>query len=283
MPLRPKPQRERRRWRETRRRLVYICLVDRCAGLSSAVKSAHARKATGGCSFTGCEVVQIADNMPLHLLSAPTLERLGAQANDLGIDLEIGTRGIDPAHLQAYVSIARRLRAKLVRTLLDGADHKPSTGEAIAMLREVVPSFEDAGVTLAIENHDRFPARTLAAIIEELNRSAVGVCLDTANSLGCGEGITEVLDALAKYVVNLHVKDFTIARLPHNKGFIIEGTPAGKGLLDIPLLLRRLQELGADVNAIVELWPAPQNDIEASVAKEQQWADESVGYLRRLI
>jgi sugar phosphate isomerase/epimerase len=140
-----------------------------------------------------------------------------------------------------------------------------------------MPAFERAGVVLAIENHDRFKARTLHRIVEQVSSSHLGVCLDTANSLGCGEGIDQVLDTLAGIVVNLHVKDFVTRRLPHNKGFVVEGAPAGKGLLDIPAILARLPR---DISAIVELWPPPEDDIEASVAKEHAWAAESVRYMR---
>jgi sugar phosphate isomerase/epimerase len=109
---------------------------------------------------------------------------------------------------------------------------------------------------------------------------AVGVCLDTANSLGCGEGIDHVLDTLAPYIVNLHVKDFIVRRPPHDKGFIVEGVPAGTGILNIPAVLRRMR---GDVSAILEQWPPPEADIEASVAKEQLWAEQGIRYLRTLI
>jgi L-ribulose-5-phosphate 3-epimerase UlaE len=66
-------------------------------------------------------------------------------------------------------------------------------------------------------------------------------------------------------------------------GFVLTGTPAGAGMLDLPWLLGRLQEYNRDFNAILELWPAPEKDVQATIAKERQWAVESVDYLRRLI
>ena len=92
-----------------------------------------------------------------------------------------------------------------------------------------------------------------------------------------------MLEVLGPRTVNLHIKDFEIFRPRHQKGFIIEGRPAGQGRLDIPRLLARLRALGRDPNAILELWPPPEADSAAAAAKEAIWAAESVSYLRRLI
>jgi hypothetical protein len=74
-----------------------------------------------------------------------------------------------------------------------------------------------------------------------------------------------------------------ILRPRHQKGFIIEGRPAGRGRLDIPRILARLRALGQDPNAILALWPSPEADTAAAAAKEAIWAAESVSYLRELI
>lgn len=230
----------------------------------------------------GVRVVQIADNMPLDGLSAGDLETLRRAACESGIVIELGTRGIQPEPLRRYLAIAGALRSPLLRTLLDGPGHRPSEPEAAAMLRAIAPEFEKAGVVLAVENHDRFPAVSLRRIVEHAGSAHVGVCLDTANSLGCGESAGQVIDTLGDLTVNLHVKDFLARRLPHNKGFIIEGAPAGKGLLDIPGILDRLRRGGRDCNVILEQWPAPEETIEASIAKEKAWAAEGLRYLRTL-
>jgi sugar phosphate isomerase/epimerase len=107
--------------------------------------------------------------------------------------------------------------------------------------------------------------------------------LDTANSLGCGETVDQVLDALADLVINVHIKEFSVRRLPHRLGFLVEGAPAGRGMLDIPALLRRLEATGRRMSAILEQWPPPEATLEASVAKEAEWAAESIRYLRTLL
>jgi 3-oxoisoapionate decarboxylase len=231
----------------------------------------------------GVSVLQIADNLPLDQLPAGVLDRLAGQADERGITIEAGTCGIQPQHLRIYLDIAVKLRSPLLRVVIDTADSHPSPDEVVSLLREVLPEFERAGVCLAVENHDRFPAATLAIIVERCDSDHLGIVLDTANSLGCGEDVHTVLQSLGPWVVNLHVKDFSARRMDHRKGFIIEGCPAGQGLVDIPRLLDELRGLARDPNVILELWPPPEASSEASIAKEEAWTRQSVRSLRRWI
>jgi 3-oxoisoapionate decarboxylase len=233
------------------------------------------------CADLGVGLVQIADNLPLHTLSAAELDAVQAETERLGLAIEVGTRGIATDHLRRYLQLALHLGSPILRVVVDTAHHHPDPPEVIDTLRGILPEFEAAGVVLAIENHDRFQARALAHIIESLGSDYVGVCLDTVNSFGSLEGPEVVVDVLGPYVVNLHIKDFRIQRADHNMGFVITGTPAGQGMLDVPWLLR---QLGArPFNAILELWPAPEADMAATIAKERAWAEASVRYLRTVI
>jgi L-ribulose-5-phosphate 3-epimerase UlaE len=83
--------------------------------------------------------------------------------------------------------------------------------------------------------------------------------------------------------MNVHYKDFKIQRAWHMMGFICEGTPAGRGLVEIEWLLETLQVSPHDFNVIVELWTPEQSTVDQTVALEQAWAAESVSYLRKFI
>jgi 3-oxoisoapionate decarboxylase len=231
----------------------------------------------------GVRVVQFADNLSLDRLSDADLAAVRQSAVRRQIDVEVGTCGIDPANLHVHLRLAQFFKSPVVRVVLDTSNHHPTPDEAVTTLRSLLPAFERAGIWLAIENHDRFRSATLAEILERIDSAYVGICLDTANSLGCMERAETVLEVLGPQTVNLHIKDFEIFRPRHHKGFIIEGRPAGQGQLDIPRLLGRLRALGRDPNAILELWPPPEADSTASAAKEENWAAESIRYLRRLI
>ncbi len=231
----------------------------------------------------GVSVVQIADNLPLGELSIVKLADVAALAHDLGIQIEVGTRGITLDHLRTYLELAIRFGSPILRVVVDTADHHPTPDEIITILRSLMPEFAAASVTLAIENHDRFKVRTLVHIIEQIDSPQVGICLDTVNSLGAGEGAEVVVETLAPYVVNLHVKDYSIRRHHHMLGFEVEGTPAGQGMLDMPWMLEKLGQHGRDFNAILETWPPPESTLAQTIAKEDAWVVESIRYLRTLI
>jgi sugar phosphate isomerase/epimerase len=228
-------------------------------------------------------VVQFADNLPLDRLSGPERSALRRCAEALQLDIELGTRGIVPEHLIDYLRLAQEFGSPLVRIVTDTDEYHPSPDDVVVALRGVMPAFERAGVTLAIENHDRFRGAILAEILNRVDSPRVGICLDTANSIGCLENLESLLSAVGDRVVNVHLKDYQIARLPHLKGFMVEGRPAGRGQLDIPWLLAELRTRARDPNAIVELWPPPEPSIAESVAKEENWATESIHYLRQWI
>jgi L-ribulose-5-phosphate 3-epimerase UlaE len=100
--------------------------------------------------------------------------------------------------------------------------------------------------------------------------------------MGAGEAVREVTEVLAPYTLNLHLKDFTVRRASHMMGFVVEGTPAGQGMLDIPWLLEEVRGHRRCESAILELWTPPESDPAKTVAKEGRWAEDSLKYLKPL-
>ncbi|MBZ0295933.1 MAG: sugar phosphate isomerase/epimerase [Anaerolineae bacterium] len=231
----------------------------------------------------GLKLVQIADNLPLHPLSAAERKRLRDEAFACDVEIEVGTRGIQTAQLQQYIDIAAELGSPILRVVVDTSDHHPAPEEVIALVQAVLPALESTGVTLAIENHDRFRVRTLAGIIDTLAHPKVGICLDTVNSLGSAEGPEVVLQILGPYVVNLHVKDFVVRRADHTMGFQVDGAPAGQGQLDIPWVLDTLRSQDRSFNAILENWLPFHTSIAETMAKETVYTQEGIRYLRSLL
>ena len=180
-------------------------------------------------------------------------------------------------------SVCGPLRERLAACLTDSAGDEPTPKEVVSRLRAFLPEFERAGVKLALENHDRFSSRTLAAIIEQAASEHVGICLDTVNSFGALEGPEVVVETLAPYALNLHLKDFTIERVSSQMGFVVTGSPAGEGRLDLTRVLECLRTAGRDVNAILELWPPFGPTLEDTITREREWVETSVRNLRKFI
>src|ERR1019366_10796394 len=60
----------------------------------------------------GFDLVQIANNLPMHKLSSAELVTLRDHATRSGISIEIGTVGFEREHLQRYLHLARFLGAR---------------------------------------------------------------------------------------------------------------------------------------------------------------------------
>lgn len=225
-------------------------------------------------------VIQFGDHVPLHLRSSDDLDAFAARACAAGIAIETGARGLTAEHLARYIEVSQRLDARLLRFVIDAKYYEPTEAAIVALIRDALPVLRAARVTLGLENHDRFSCATLRRIVDTVASEHVGICLDTANSLGAGEGIGEVLAQLAPVCVNLHVKDYAITRLPHLMGFTVTGRALGEGQLPLAGLLASVARHGRCTTAVVETWPPPESEISATLAKELRWAESSVATLR---
>ncbi len=228
-------------------------------------------------------VLQLAAGLDLHTLSLNALDAILHKAQAMNIALEVGTRATQKEDLLAYIEIARRLRSPFLRVVMRTTDCLLNADESASLIHSVLPELEIAKVILAIETHESATARQLRAIIEATSTKWVGVCFDTANSLGCFETPEMVWAELKDYVVNFHAKDVTVNRHGRGSGFIIAGTPAGQGKLDLVGLINAARALPRDVNVILEHWVPAETTLAATLHKEQRWAVESIAYLRRLI
>lgn len=231
----------------------------------------------------GVSLVQICDNMLFADLPAAEIEAFACAAADAGIEVELGTRGLDADHLRHHLRLVQRFGGRFLRLVLDKGKDEPTADEAVARLSAVLPEFAEAGVAIAIENHDRFTADALRGIVERLGPERVGITLDTVNSFGATEGPQIVVPVLAPYTRCLHVKDFTIRRPSHQLGFVVEGCAAGSGRLNVPWLLDQLRVSPHPFNCILETWVTPSESLDETIARERAWADEGVAYLRQLI
>lgn len=231
-------------------------------------------------------VVQVADNLPLHRRTAAELAELRDRAHADGLTIEVGTRGITADILTRDLAVAVSVGSPLLRVVVDHVGHEPAPAEIVALLRPHEQAFRRAGVTLAIENHDRLTSATLAGIVHQLGEDWVGICLDTVNSLGALEGPEVVITTLGPLTVNLHLKDFDVVRSNAGLGFDVRGRPVGQGRLDVARLLRTVGRPGLQKTAVVELWTPEQATLADTVALENSWARQSVefllGQLRRI-
>jgi sugar phosphate isomerase/epimerase len=226
----------------------------------------------------GLPVVQMVVKPALDEMSDDELGRLAAYAREKGVEVETGTTGSDPERLSRWLRVSRMLGAGLMRTLF--ADSSPGLKDEKSRLGEILPEFRKAGVSIAVENHERYSYRELLALLDGLDNSGVGVCLDTVNSLGRGEGTWEVANALLPRTLSLHIKDYTATRGGTDMGFTITGTITGEGRLDIPALLTAMNGHRPEVSVILEQWTPITRSVEHAIREQERWAETGVAFLK---
>lgn len=231
----------------------------------------------------GMDCVQIGDNLPLHTFDLSRKQRLKKLIREKNIRLEIGARKLDVDNLARYIELANYFESPLLRFVIDSDGYEPDISTVIKIIQRALPELAEKQIVLGIENHDRFKAAELAEIMKTVDHHHLGICLDCVNSMGAGEGLEQVASVLAPYTVNLHIKDFSIKRLSHKMGFLIQGEIAGKGMLQLPWLLEKVNAYGRCETAVLEQWVPPESDVFATCQKEKEWASAGIKYLQSVL
>lgn len=180
------------------------------------------------------------------------------------------------------VQIAGALDVTLVRSMLHVPGHRPDPTEATALLKESVPRYADAGVTLGLETYEQVSTDDLLTVVRGVGSEHLGVVLDPGNSVARLERPADVVAATAPHVGNIHVKDFAFTRRDGWVGFTYAGCPLGEGLLDHDGMVAAVRPGERGINQIVEHWlPWQDEGFEATARLEHQWTRHSINTLLR--
>jgi sugar phosphate isomerase/epimerase len=227
----------------------------------------------------GADVFQICDYPQIESWSDSQLAALYQHASRLGITLELGTKGIAPAHLRRYLHIAGELDCRLLRTMVNTPDHRPSQAQALDYLTEVLPEFTRQQVAICLETYEQVATCHNVELVRTLDSPWLGICLDPANCVAALEMPDEVVTLTSPWILNWHVKDFAFSRRDGWVGFTLSGCPQGEGLLDYDAIRERIQPEKRNINQIVEHWLPWQGDFATSCETEARWAQHNMQYL----
>jgi 3-oxoisoapionate decarboxylase len=192
------------------------------------------------------KVVHFSEIRFLGSLEPDTLKKVRARADELGMDLEIGTRSICPTsamfdksqgtaeeQIGRMVDAARIVRSPIVRAVLgSSADRRGGIEKHIDAMVKVLKNSRsrimDGGVKVAIENHaGDMQARELKMLVDAAGPEFVGVCIDSGNPVWAIEDPHLTLETLAPYVLTSHMRDSALWRTP--EGVAVRWTRMGEG------------------------------------------------------
>ena len=225
-------------------------------------------------------VFQICDYPGFESWSDAQLSELRQQADALNVTLELGTRGLDTAHLQRYLQMAQILGARVVRSMFYTASHRPSLDEAAALIAAILPAFERQQVRLCLETYEQVKTADMMSVIDRFPSPWLCVCLDPANCVAGLELPEQTIANTAARVGNLHIKDFAFSRRDGWVGFTYAGCPMGEGLLDYDRMIAAVRPAEKGINQIVEHWLPWQENAELTCQREAEWTLRTVEFLR---
>ena len=221
-------------------------------------------------------------------LDARGLERVWAWGHPSG--LKSGADHDAAQDLIRHLEIARRLGARVMRICGGGRRTRPASWpeHKAALVRMLGPLTEQAaahGVVLAIENHIDLLADEMVELLTTIDSPWLGVCFDTANNVRMFEDPVEVARKLAPFARAAHVKDIIAHRGdPKTFGFW-PSVPLGRGLVDLPAILRLLQAARFDGLLALEIdYLAPayvEAGEDAAVAESIAWLRNEVAALQQ--
>jgi sugar phosphate isomerase/epimerase len=222
------------------------------------------------------KVVHFSEIRFLGTLDPENLRRVRARADELKIDIEIGTRSICPTstmfdkaqgtaeeQLGRMIDAARIVRSPIVRAVLGSSEDRRDgidshIDDTVKVLKSMRARLMDAGVKVAIENHaGDMQARELKRLIESAGPDYVGVCLDSGNPVWTIEDPHLTLDTLAPYVLTSHMRDSALWNTP--EGVAVRWTRMGEGNVGMADYLRTYIEKcpGRAVSLEVIVTPRP--------------------------
>jgi L-ribulose-5-phosphate 3-epimerase len=167
-----------------------------------------------------------------------------------------------PMWVRKGIEITKSLGAPILMLVFFGKCQvleRPELDRTIAVLRELAPEAERAGITLGFENTSSAADNRYA--LDQVKSKAFKVWYDVGNSTYNGYDVPAEIRALGRdRICMFHIKD---------KGYL------GEGKVDIPAVLKAIDDIGFDGYANLET-TSPSGDVEADTRRNLE-------YLRKLM
>lgn len=218
--------------------------------------------------------------IPVSLLEGEDIASVARVAKTQGLFITLATGGYIARPLIEAIHLGAQLEAETVRTVVGGAkiggDRRPLAGrwqpflqDVLTNLQEATTIAEQAGVNLAVENHQDLASEELLWLCESIGSAHFGINLDTGNPLATAEEPLDYFRRVAPYVKNVHLKDYCIYLSA--EGYRLVRCPLGQGVIDFPALCKILAATCPHVTMSIELGALEARHIR--VLTDDYWPD----------
>jgi sugar phosphate isomerase/epimerase len=194
-----------------------------------------------------------------------SLKKIRARAEEYGMYLEITTNMPKPDEdwgaFEQTVKAAKDAGARCLRSVcLSGRRYenfssldewKTFAAAARAHLERAARIVERHRIPIGIENHKDWTLDEMVPLLERYGGPYLGVCLDWGNNLALLDDPVEVVNRLAPFVVNSHIKDMAVEEYP--EGFLLAEVPAGQGFFDMKSMLAVIRKARPDTRFSLDM------------------------------
>lgn len=234
--------------------------------------------------------------------STENLKKVADYAKKCGLFLEFNSSfnaGSDSrvnCTVEEALRIGHDLDAELVKFSLDiirprelfGSAQNADVMEQILVrykeFKAAIPLIEEYGMQVAIENHTDTFADEIIWIVEKLNHTLIGACVDNMNAYYVTENPYETYKKMLPYCYCTHFSDDLVYTDP--LGVHIVGAAHGQGSMDCAKMIQMIREESPMDKIIMEneiAFLSKDEPIEEARAREMKACEESVRYLRDVL
>jgi len=199
---------------------------------------------------------------PLPDEDAAAFERLVAAAKEAG------------AECIRSVCLAGR-RYETFRTMEEWKEFVRRSRQRLAL---AVPAAEKHRLPLGIENHKDWTAQEMPELFRRYSSEYFGACIDFGNNVSLLDEPMELIEALAPWVINTHVKDMGVEE--YADGFLLSEVPLGKGIVDLKRAVALLRAKRPDVRFTMDT--LVRDPLKIPCLTESYWATFDQPDARRL-
>lgn len=141
-----------------------------------------------------------------------------------------------------------------------------------------VPIAEKHKLPLGLENHKDWTAAEMPELFRKYSSEYFGACIDFGNNLALLDQPMELIEALAPWVVNTHIKDMSVEE--YKEGFLLSEVPLGQGLVDLKKAIALLRARKPKVRFSLDM--LTRDPLRIPCLTEQYWVSWEQADARRL-
>ena len=186
----------------------------------------------------------------LPSLDPDLLKNIRALAEKLGVFLEVTLQlpRDDGTQFEQTALAAKQIGAWCLRSVcLSGrryetfntlAEWKTFVTESHARLARAIKIVEKVRIPMGLENHKDWTAEEMVPLLKQYSSEYLGTCIDWGNNMSLCDDPVELIEALAPWSLNSHIKDMAVEE--YADGFYLSEVALGQGLLPLKRLTASL-------------------------------------------